>query len=197
LTVLLLASGWSGRTIAPSLNCERNTCRSPEDLRSAKATPTSASPPMTAAGMSNEPITETVKVIRGARARVWSITLGQDGGGDALHHRYGDVTDAGSMDVVDFGAGALEVLKHRDDVACQGLPDGSEHEAGRQSVKQRLADLLFELDDLAVDRRGRDVELPRRFADRLGAADRISAKTILRPPSLLFANLHQLLGKSR
>src|SRR5581483_8767658 len=42
--------------------------------------------------------------------------------------------------------------------------------AVRETVEQRRADLGLELEDLPVDRGGRDIEPPRGFADRAGTA---------------------------
>ena len=96
--------------------------------------------------------------------------LGKDRRSDALCHRDRDMADPRAVDVLDVGARPLQILEHRDDMARQRLADRRQHEARGQPVEQRLPDFLFQLDDLAVHRRGSDVELSRRLPDRFGAA---------------------------
>ena len=93
---------------------------------------------------------------------------GQQIGGDAGYR--GDLPWPVRSVARQFGAHTLGVLQYDDDVAGEDLASGGQAQAAGQSLEQRRADLVFELENLPVDRRGGNVEPARGFADRLAAA---------------------------
>ena len=61
--------------------------------------------------------------------------------------------------VADGGDGVLQVLKHPVAELQQRFAGGGDADAAADAVKDRLAELFLEQEDLPADRRLRDVEL--------------------------------------
>src|SRR5262249_43982100 len=73
---------------------------------------------------------------------------------------------AQAAQLLELGAGAAEILLPAAHALDQDLAGGGEAQAARQALEERRAELVLEFQDLAVDRRGRDVEAIGRAPDR-------------------------------
>ena len=133
--------------------------------------PMSASPRLRASSTSDDPFTSVVKLTRRAAAAMR--------GDQVRQHQLREQFDAGDADGAVPGAGqgrdvraeAVEVLEHVHDVPGQHLADRRQGQAARRAFEQGRSNLLFELENLAADRRGGDVQDARCSPDRAGAAD--------------------------
>ena len=78
----------------------------------------------------------------------------------------GDVPAAESAQIVDLGDGAVEVALERQGMAVEHLARGCETHSFREPLEQLALKLVLELEDLPVDRGGRDVQRFRRLPHR-------------------------------
>ncbi|MHC2313163.1 hypothetical protein ACVIHC_000209 [Bradyrhizobium diazoefficiens] len=100
-------------------------------------------------------------------------------GDQVRQHRFRQRLDAGDADGAapvagqgrDVRAEAVEVLEHVHDMPGQHLADRRQRQAARSALEQGGSNLLLELENLAADRRGGNVQDARRGPDRAGAAD--------------------------
>ncbi len=125
---------------------------------------------MTALGILNDPMTTTVKVMRGARARIWSMAWG----------RIDEATLSATATVIwpiraPWMSSMSEPIRSKSwNTVMTWRANASPTGVNTRPVGKRWnsgsPDFLFQLDDLPVHRRRSDVELSRRLPDRFGAA---------------------------
>jgi hypothetical protein len=65
-----------------------------------------------------------------------------------------DVAAHQTLKGLDLIAGTLEIAQGAADVGCEGFAGGRQADTALQPVKQDRADLLFEIEDAPVERRG-------------------------------------------
>ncbi len=82
-----------------------------------------------------------------------------------------DVAAAQPLEVVHLHADAREILLPLPGAVQQHLAGGGRPQTRRQAFEQGQAQLGLRLEDLAIDRGGRDIEVLGRFADRAQAGD--------------------------
>jgi hypothetical protein len=95
----------------------------------------------------------------------------QQAGHDALDDPQADLAAPEPAQVVDPGAGAVEVAKNAVAVPRQHLAGHRELDAHLRALEQHCIDLVLELGDLPADRRRRDMQAVRGLADRAEFGD--------------------------
>ena len=78
---------------------------------------------------------------------------------------------AQSFQVLDLRLHALDVAALLAQIMDEHLARGGEPHAARPALEQRRAEFVLQIHDAAIHRRGRDVELIRRLADRARTRD--------------------------
>ena len=98
---------------------------------------------------------------------------GHQVGVDAFHRGDADRAAPHAAQHVKLTAQPHLVLQHRYHVPGEHFSGGCEPQALRHALEQRGTDFFFQLQQLAIDGRGRDVKPPRGLTDRPAAADHV------------------------